>query len=251
MVIKAAGERAFLPAKCFIETIGSMGVLGRCDGARARRRVLRRVAAPAPAMRPPWAPVRHGPRDRARVAFTFDDGPGRLTEEVLEVLRSHGARATFNVLGDRVAGRERLLRRTIQEGHEVGNHAMHHERLGHRPLTALRSIARTGALVQAATGVRPRVFRPPYGSASRGVVLAARVAGCVTVTWDVDPRDYEEPTAQEIAARTTAGLRPGSIVLLHDDRRALRPTVVALDACLAEAVRRGLQPVTCSELLAQ
>jgi len=191
----------------------------------------------------------HGPRSSARIALTFDDGPGRLTEPVLDVLGARGARATFNVLGERVEGRERLLRRILEEGHEIGSHAFHHEHLGGRPLEAWRQLRRTGAALQEAVGIRPSVFRAPYGHVSRGVVAAAGVLGMTTVGWDVDPRDYEAPPAKVIHQRVAAAIEPGSIVLLHDDRRALEPTVTALEKILATLAERGLEPVTVSELL--
>lgn len=191
----------------------------------------------------------HGPRDGRRLAFTFDDGPGRVTEAVLEVLARHGARATFNVLGERVEGREALLRRTLEAGHELGNHAFHHDRLAGRPRDAYRQLRVTNATIRRAVGVEPRLFRPPYGSVSRGVVLAARLAGLTTIRWDVDPQDYETPGAQAIHRRVVRRVQPGSIVLLHDDRRALEQTAVALESILPELGERGYELVTVSELL--
>jgi peptidoglycan/xylan/chitin deacetylase (PgdA/CDA1 family) len=194
--------------------------------------------------------VTHGPRDRPRVALTFDDGPGKVTGAVLEVLARHGARATFNVLGERVPTRRDLLVRILDEGHEVGSHARHHHPLAGHALDAFRQLGYTNRAIRRIAGVVPRVFRAPYGSVSRGVVLAARLHGLTTVGWDVDPRDYETPGASTIADRVLRGVRPGSIVLLHDDRRALAQTAVALEAILAELARRELVAVTVSELLA-
>ena len=191
----------------------------------------------------------HGPREIRTVALTFDDGPGSLTAGVLDVLRAHGARATFNVLGERLAGREDLLLRTLSEGHELGSHAERHERLGGRPREAFGQLLRTNAGLRAVTGAAPRVFRAPYGDVSPGVVRVARAAGLVTVGWDVDPRDYETPGAEAIHDRVAEAVRPGSIVLLHDDRRALEQTVVATDRILTTFAERELRPVTVSELL--
>jgi peptidoglycan/xylan/chitin deacetylase (PgdA/CDA1 family) len=192
----------------------------------------------------------HGARDRPEVALTFDDGPGRLTARVLDVLAAAGASGTFNVLGERVRGREALLRRVLDEGHEIGSHAYHHERLEGRPIEAYRQLQRTNRALAAATGATPRLFRAPYGSVSTGVVRAARLAGFVTVGWDVDPRDYEEPPAATILERVVQATRPGSIVLLHDDRRALEATAVALEGILEALSARGLRFVTVSDLLA-
>lgn len=183
------------------------------------------------------------------MALTFDDGPGRVTEQVLEALASHGARATFNVLGERVEGRQDLLLRTAAGGHEVGSHAFRHERLARRPREAHRQLVRTNAAIRRALGFKPRVFRAPYGSVSPAVVAAARLAGLVTVGWDVDPRDYETPGAEAIHARAMGAVRPGSIVLLHDDRRALEQTAVAVERIAADLRAGGYELVTVSALL--
>ena len=209
--------------------------------------LVRGVAVTAARGGPAYAD--HGPRAESRVALSFDDGPGALTADLLDVLGARGARATFNVLGERVAGREPLLRRTLAEGHELGSHAERHERLGGRPLEALRQLLRTNAALRRATGHAPRVFRAPYGEVSTGVIRAARLGGLVTVGWDVDPRDYETPGAEAIHDRVATAVRPGSIVLLHDDRRALDQTVVATERILDTLRERGLAAVTASDLL--
>jgi peptidoglycan/xylan/chitin deacetylase (PgdA/CDA1 family) len=245
-----------------VATLGRRPRLGDVRGGPPPRRAARArgvrgaaagtlMAAPSPPFtrRPRLAPVDHGPSDRRRVALTFDDGPGRLTEALLDVLGGHGARATFFVLGERVAGREDLVRRAVAEGHEVGSHAWGHEPLAGRPAVALRDLVRGRRAIARACGRAPRVFRAPYGAVSPGVVAAARAAGMATIGWDVDPRDYETPGADAIAERVLAGASPGSVVLLHDDRRALAPTVTAVARVVPVLRGRGLALVTVSELL--
>jgi peptidoglycan/xylan/chitin deacetylase (PgdA/CDA1 family) len=209
------------------------------------------MAAPSPPFtrRPRLAPVDHGPSDRRRVALTFDDGPGRLTEALLDVLGGHGARATFFVLGCRLEGREAVVRRQAAEGHELGSHAWRHEPLAGRAGTALRDLARARATLSRAAGVRPRLFRAPYGAVSPGVVGAARLAGMVTVGWDVDPRDYETPGA-DAHHRADPGRRG------HRVRRAAprRPPRARADGGRGARVvpvlqAAGYELVTVSELL--
>jgi len=185
----------------------------------------------------------------AAVALTFDDGPGAVTAAVLDVLGRHGARATFNVLGERIAGREQPLVRAVRDGHEIGVHGWSHADHRGRPLARARAAARAAAVVEAVCGVEPHVFRPPFGLTNRRLELAAAWYGLRTVLWDVDPRDFEEPGADAIYERTLAALRPGSIVLLHDDRPELAPTADALDRLLAELRRRSWAAVTTTALL--
>jgi peptidoglycan/xylan/chitin deacetylase (PgdA/CDA1 family) len=130
-------------------------------------------------------------------------------------------------------------------------HGWSHHDHRDRPLASARGAARTARAVEDACGARPRIFRPPFGRTTLRLQAAVTLRGLRTVLWDVDPRDYEEPGAQSIRQSTLAGVRPGSIVLLHDDRPELAATVEALDAILPELQRRGFRAVTVSELLAR
>jgi peptidoglycan-N-acetylglucosamine deacetylase len=199
----------------------------------------------------PLRVVSHGPRDVARVALTFDDGPGVVTPAVLDVLRERGARATFHVLGARARHGAPLLRRAVAEGHELGVHGWRHRDLTAQPGRSGAELVRARSAIRAAAGVASRVFRPPFGKVSPALVRVARAAGLLTVTWDVDPRDFEEPGAEAIRMRVAARVRPGSIVLLHDDRPGLAATAAALPGILDDLGDRSLAPVTVSELLAQ
>jgi len=200
--------------------------------------------------RPRLRALRHGSRSSSAVALTFDDGPGAVTTAVLDALRAHGARATFNVLGSRVAGGEALLERAVREGHEIGAHGWSHDDHRRQPLRRARGVARTADAVLSVTGVRPRLFRPPYGFTNRRLQAAVALRGLRTLLWDVDPSDYEQPGAAAIVERVRAAIRPGSIVLLHDDRPELAPTAEAVDTLLHGFRRDGLQALTASELLA-
>jgi len=183
------------------------------------------------------------------IALTFDDGPGAVTPALLDVLRRHAARATFDVLGERIAGREHVVRRIAGDGHEIGVHGWTHADHRHDVERHAAGAARTADAVAAACGVRPRLFRPPFGLTSGTLEDAVAAVGLTTLLWDVDPRDFEAPGADAIRDRALAALRPGSIVLLHDDRPELAPTAEAVDAVLAAVRRRGWSAVTASELL--
>ena len=183
------------------------------------------------------------------MALTFDDGPGAVTGDILEVLAAHRVRATFNVLGGRIAGREPVLRRVVAAGHELGVHGGTHRDHRRRPLMGARGVASTARAIGAACGARPRLFRPPFGLTSLRLEAAVALLGLHTVLWDIDPRDFEEPGGVAIRERTLAAVRPGSIVLLHDDRPELAATADALDGILGELAHRGLHATTVSELL--
>jgi peptidoglycan/xylan/chitin deacetylase (PgdA/CDA1 family) len=183
------------------------------------------------------------------IALTFDDGPGAVTCALLDVLDRHAAHATFNMLGERIVRHEKVLRRAANAGHEIGVHGWSH--CDHRddPDVRAADAARTADAVMAVCGARPRLFRPPFGLTNRRLEMALAAHGLMTVLWDVDPRDVEEPGACIIYDRMLSAIRPGSIVLLHDDRPELAPTAEAVDAVLVELRRRAWAAVTVSELL--
>jgi peptidoglycan/xylan/chitin deacetylase (PgdA/CDA1 family) len=192
------------------------------------------------------------------IAITFDDGPTEpYTSEILDVLRSFGARATFFVLGARADAAPDVVRRAARDGHEIGNHTWDHAALPLRTAPAIRqTIRRTSDLVERLTGLRPRVFRAPFGWRNPWLGGAARREGCEPIAWTVGVHDTDRPGVDAIVERSIEGFVDGSILLLHDGR-SLDPdpdasqVVAALPRILEEAQRRGLRLLTVSQLLAE
>ena len=105
-------------------------------------------------------------------------------------------------------------------------------------------------LVQRATGIQARFFRPPYGATGPAVNRLGRSLGLIPILWSVDSRDWQMPGTKAIVRRVLANVRPGSIVLLHDGGGDRHETLRALPAILRALAKRHLQPVTLSKLLA-
>jgi peptidoglycan/xylan/chitin deacetylase (PgdA/CDA1 family) len=209
------------------------------DGARSKLEALVQDRTPL------YCGGRHG----RYVALTFDDGPSRYTPRVLRLLRRAHARATFFVIGSRVADRPDLVRAESLLG-AVGNHTWTHPRLvSLARRDVIRQLLRTqAAIVRATGGVRPILFRPPYGVGTPAEVAAVHALRLVDVRWSVDSLDSRPGANAGSVVRTVlAELRPGAIVLLHD----IHPwTVAALPRILHTLRRRGLTPVTIPELVA-
>jgi peptidoglycan/xylan/chitin deacetylase (PgdA/CDA1 family) len=200
--------------------------------------------------------VCQGPPARPEIALTFDDGPHPTsTRQVLAALAAAGARATFFVLGAKAQKAPDVLREMTATGHELGVHGDTHDRLLslRHPDAIAASFARAGAVVEAATGARPHLCRPPLGHVSPRTAVAARRLGLVLVGWSVRSRDGRaSTTAAQATRRVLAGLRPGAIVLMHDaaERDDHEPVAAtALPTILDEIARRGWKCVTLSELL--
>lgn len=180
----------------------------------------------------------------ACVALTFDDGPARPTSRLLDTLAARGIRATFFVVGVNVPYSPELLARMVAEGHEIGNHTLNHRDLTKLSGDALRAqVDEASDAIEAASGQRPRLLRPPYGAVDDA--MAASV-GMPLVLWSVDPRDWADHDPALVARRVAADARRGSIILLHDIHET---TVDAVPAILDDLASRGLTTVTVSELL--
>lgn len=185
-----------------------------------------------------------------RVALTFDDGPdGSSTPAVLDLLRRRGVRATFFQLGVMVQRFPDLPRRMVDEGHEIAVHGWDHR--GHLlrapgPSTTSQ-LERTADLLEARCGVRPALFRPPYGLMTAGDLLAAHRVGLRPVLWTSWGKDWSaRATPQSVAETVLRGQLDGGTVLLHDSDCTSAPgswrsTLGALPHLLDELDRRGLQ----------
>jgi len=194
---------------------------------------------------------RSGPTGHRRVALTFDDGPGPQTPEVLRFLARHHIHATFFELGIQAVLFGDLVRRTLDEGHVIGDHTY-----DHKPITSLSPDAQVSELVRtrraissATGGYRTCLFRPPQGVIDSAAARRARSLGMLSILWSVDPRDWSLPGTDAIVARVLAGVRPGGIVLLHDAGGPRSETIAALPRIVAALRARHYTFVTVPQLL--
>ncbi len=164
--------------------------------------------------------VWRGPREARGVALTFDDGPSpEHTPRVLALLAAAGVKATFFVIGRKAAAHPELVREIAAAGHAIGVHGHTHDRFLtlRSPDTAGDDIAEAIATVEAITGARPTLFRPPVGLTSPRLSRALSWFNLVVVGWSVRGLDgWEGARAERVAARVVPRLRDGAIVLLHD-----------------------------------
>lgn len=188
------------------------------------------------------------------VALTFDDGPTpRQTQDVIDMLDDLDVVATFYLNGAPAAQNAEQVRALALAGHELGNHAWHHDRMVlMSPARVRREIEDTDAAIRAAGYDGPLTFRPPYGKKLFVLPWVLADMGRTAVTWDVEPESAvaDDAGAQEIADHVIANAHSGSIVLLHvmyDHGGASRDAV----PMIVEGLRaRGMAFVTVSEMLA-
>ena len=184
------------------------------------------------------------------IAMTFDDGPhSQNTPRVLDMLRARNIKATFYVIGRSVELYPQIVRRTVAEGHEIGNHSHTHRLLSKLGDDEIRSeLSRCRDAVARAAGIQPRTMRPPYGGLlQRQREMVHSEFGYPIILWSVDPLDWKRPGPSVVTSRILAGASAGGIVLAHDLHGQ---TVDAMPATLDGLLRRGFQFVTVSQLLA-
>jgi len=196
----------------------------------------------------------HGRRDSYAVALTFDDGPSRDTERILDVLREHNVTASFFMIGRQVESFPGIAQRVFAEGHEVGNHSYSHPiYLYQGARRTHQELERAQSVISETTGVQPRFARPPCGVRTRAYFAATHLLGLRTVQWDVAGFDWKRRSAEQIARDVLGGVRAGSIVLLHDGdsdgKQDRRETVAALPSIIEGLHAKGLHVAPLNELL--
>lgn len=182
------------------------------------------------------------------IALTFDDGPdGRCTPQLLDLLGRAGATATFFVIAPRAAAHPELIERMRREGHAVGMHCDQHVRHSSRDRAwcardADRALERLRAL-----GVEPVRWRTPWGDIAPWTAGIARERGLRLTSWSIDTHDWQGDCADEMYARTHAGLEPGAVVLAHDGigpgarRESSEETIAYVEMVLAHAKWHGFE----------
>jgi peptidoglycan/xylan/chitin deacetylase (PgdA/CDA1 family) len=199
--------------------------------------------------------VAHGAPEGRAVSLTFDDGPGRSTEEILRLLDRHGARATFFMVGSQAERFPDIARRVVSAGHEVGSHTFSH--LDHHSISPTEAVSDmvTGAeAIAGVLGFEPQLYRAPYGHFVAATAAEAERRGWRCIFWSALGFDWEdEATPRSVADRVLADLDPGAIVLLHDSRRAKpmdpEPVTGATAILLEEIDRRGLRAEPVGDIL--
>jgi cellulose synthase/poly-beta-1,6-N-acetylglucosamine synthase-like glycosyltransferase/peptidoglycan/xylan/chitin deacetylase (PgdA/CDA1 family)/spore germination protein YaaH len=198
------------------------------------------------------------------LALTFDDGPDpRWTPAILDILKRENVPATFFIIGKNGQAYPDLVRRIVNDGHELGNHTFTHPNLGEIPLSITElELNATQRLIESIVGRSTVLFRPPYfGDAEADKpqevepAILAQKLGYIMVGVRIDPDDWQLPvTADQVVTRTieraidTNPETRGEVILLHDSGGDRSATVEALPRLIHELKSRGFRFVPVSDL---
>ncbi len=184
------------------------------------------------------------------VALTFDDGPTPYTDRLLGILNANNAKATFFEIGNKVAANPAGAKRVVDAGMELGSHTWEHPNMTTLPVADVPAqFSRASDAIVAATGVTPKLWRPPGGLTNAGVNEQAAKAGVAGILWDVIPFDWiNDSNTAASRALLMSQIKPGSVVLLHDTYSS---TVDLVYQFIPVLKANGYHLVTVSQLLGQ
>lgn len=157
-------------------------------------------------------------RDDKKVALSFDAAWGNEdTGHLIEILGKYNIKATFFVVGQWVDKYPESVRALHDAGHEVMNHSNTHPHMGGLSADAItKELNACNDKIEKVTGVRPTLFRAPYGEYDDNLIKTVKGIGMDTIQWDVDSLDWKKLTASEISSRVLSRVTSGSIVLFHN-----------------------------------
>ncbi|MEW4922223.1 polysaccharide deacetylase family protein [Algibacter sp. 2305UL17-15] len=183
-----------------------------------------------------------------RIAITFDDGPNsKFTTQILELLKTYNAKATFFCTGKQIEQHANIVKRIVNDGHTIGNHSYSHspyfDFYGKRKVMA--EIEKTNALIEALIGKKMNLFRPPYGVTNPSISKAVKETKHLVIGWNIRSLDTVKKNEQNILNGILRKISPGAVILLHDSKEI---TISVLEQLLLFLQQNDYQPTTIDAL---
>lgn len=193
----------------------------------------------------------HGSRKNNKISLTFDDGPSDETSEILDLLREHDAKATFFIWGQRIKGRESILKRIIKEGHEIGNHSYEHKRLAFKSKRYIeRDIKRCDAELSK-LNIKTNLFRPPGLSMFYNLFMVCRKLRKKIIACDAISGDWRKKGVGHSVKNILRRTKNGSMLNFHDYIEGIgsNKEIIPILKELLPRLKKKYEFVTVSELL--
>jgi len=193
-------------------------------------------------------PIYSVARDDKVLSISFDASWGAdKTIPILDILDKYEVKTTFFLVGGWVAQYPDMLKEIVARGHEIGNHSDTHPHMSQQSEADIRKeLHNMSDKVEKLTGVRPTLFRPPYGDYNNRVVTVSRAEGYECVQWSIDSLDWKDRGTADIIKQCTYRVEPGDIVLFHNDSNDI---VNALPTVIEHYQQLGYTIIPVSEIL--
>ena len=186
--------------------------------------------------------------DEKKIAITFDAAwTNQDTQQLIEILKKHNARATFFIVGDWAEKFPDSVKAFYDAGHTIANHSDTHKAFSKCSRNEIKAeIENCNKKLEAITGQNVTLVRAPSGDYTNQSIEIAKSLGMETIQWNCDSLDYTKISVDEIVSRVVKGTQNGSILLFHN---GVTNTAPALDKILTELESQGYSFVSVNDLI--
>ena len=193
-------------------------------------------------------PVYSVEQSEKKIAISFEAAWGdEKTSDILSILDEYQAKCTFFLVGFWVDKYPEHVKEIDAAGHEIGNHSTNHPHMASLSEGEMQyEIKTTSEKITALTGKEVKVFRPPFGEYNDSLIKTCKGMGIQAIQWDVDSLDWKEQGVQPMVDRVLNNVKPGSIVLFHNNSKYITE---ALPTILKTLKDQGYEIVSVSDLL--
>lgn len=193
-------------------------------------------------------PIYSVAREEKKIAISFDCAWGtEHTDAILKALDQNDVRCTFFMVEFWTEKYPEYVKKIDEAGHEIGTHSKTHPYMSKLSESEIRAeLSSSSEAITAVTGKKVDLFRPPYGDYDNLVIDTAKSMGIYSIQWDVDSLDWKDLSATDIAMRIINGVKPGSIILCHNNGLH---TAEALPLIFSTLQNRGYEFVPIGELI--
>lgn len=182
------------------------------------------------------------------VALTFDDGPTQNVDEILALLDTYDAKATFFLIGNEIEKNPEIAKEIAKNGHQLGNHTYSHKRMIFKSQSFIKTeIEDTNKLIKKAGYTGDIDFRPPNGKKLIGLPYYLKKANMDTILWDIEPDTYYQ-VAEDKVNYVKESVKPGSVILMHPMYDQTGEELKAIEGVLKALTEEGYTFVTVNEL---
>ncbi|MDR2066888.1 MAG: polysaccharide deacetylase family protein [Endomicrobium sp.] len=194
----------------------------------------------------------NGPKLSKKVALTFDDGPGKATGKILEILKEKNVKATFFMLGESVVNNPELAKAVLNDGHEIANHTYGHVNFyayknEDKILKMEQEILKAESVIKDTLGIKTFLVRFPYGYAKSDSIEVARKQGYYVINWSFGT-DWKDRPASQMYLKYKNAIKNGAIFLMHDLFKNGK-VISFLGDFIDDIKNKGYEIVTISEIL--